>query len=220
MAGPPQVEVRVLRVFCGEGGTDGNALGVVLDGGTVAADDRQALAAHLGYAETVFVDDAASGRIAIYTPEVQLSFAGHPSVGTAWLLARAGYEVDALRPPAAEVPVRVEGETAFACARADWCPPFELEQHADAATVDALQPAAAGWIYAWAWIDEDAGRVRARCFVPEAGVAEDEATGSAAVRLCAELGRPLEISQGRGSVIRAEPVGDGMIEIGGLVVED
>ena len=37
--------------------------------------------------------------------------------------------------------------------------------------------------YAWAWIDEDAGTLRARCFVEEAGIAEDEATGAAAIVL-------------------------------------
>jgi predicted PhzF superfamily epimerase YddE/YHI9 len=77
-----------------------------------------------------------------------------------------------------------------------------------------------GEVYVWAWIDEDAGTVRARCFVPELGVTEDEATGSAALPLCAQLGRPIEVRQGKGSVIHARPVGDGMVEIGGLVVED
>lgn len=219
MVKPPRVEVRVLRVFCGEGGTEGNPLGVVLDGGAVARDDRQAMARHLGYSETVFVDDPAQGRIQIFTPEVQMKFAGHPSVGTAWILACEGYEIDALRPPAGKVPVRFEDGTPFIAGRPEWAPPFELAQHGGAAEVDAL-PAEGGLIYAWAWIDEEAGLVRARSFVAEAGIAEDEATGAAAVRLCASLGRPIEIHQGRGSVIHARPIEDGMVEIGGVVVED
>ena len=56
--------------------------------------------------------------------------------------------------------------------------------------------------YAWAWIDEAAGTIRARSFVPAAGIAEDEATGSAALALCARLGRPIAIHQGHGSVLR------------------
>ena len=115
MAKPPQVEVRVPRVFCDEAGSFGNPLGVVMDGPAVVADDRQALARHLGYSETVFVDDAPSGRIAIYTPEVELPFAGHPCVGTAWMLRDAGFEVGALRPPAGKVDVRFEGETTWIC---------------------------------------------------------------------------------------------------------
>jgi predicted PhzF superfamily epimerase YddE/YHI9 len=220
MAGPPEIRVRVPRVFCDEDGGHGNELGVVLEGGTVPSGDRQALARHLNYAETVFVDDAARGRIQINTPEVELPFAGHPSVGTAWLLAREGHEIDVLRPPAGEVPIRREGELTWVAARPEWCPPWTLRQLDSAAEVDAHPRIRAGELYIWAWIDEAAGLVRARCFVPEAGIVEDEATGSAALPLCAQLGRPIEVRQGKGSVIRARPLDDGMIEIGGRVVED
>jgi predicted PhzF superfamily epimerase YddE/YHI9 len=52
------------------------------------------------------------------------------------------------------------------------------------------------------------------------GIFEDEATGAAAVRLTAKLGRPVEIRQGRGSIIHARPAGDGRVEISGRVVLD
>jgi predicted PhzF superfamily epimerase YddE/YHI9 len=220
MAGPPEIRVRVPRVFCGPGGVHGNPLGIVLDGASVPPDDRQALARHLGYSETVFVDDADRGRIQINTPEVELPFAGHPSVGTAWLLAREGHEVSVLRPPAGEVPVRIDGETTWVAARPEWCPRWELRQLGSPEEVEASPVLREGEVYVWAWIDEGAGTVRARCFVPELGVTEDEATGSAALPLCAQLGRPIEVRQGKGSVIHARPAGDGMVEIGGLVVED
>ena len=209
----------MLRVFCGEGGSGGNELGVVLDGRAVEPDDRQALAAQLGYAETVFVDDAAQGRIAIHTPAVELPFAGHPAVGTAWLLRRERGEIDALRTAAGKVAVRFEDGEAFVTARPEWCPPFQLEQLEDAAAVGAHPGVEVGHLYIWAWLDERRGLVRARAFVPEVGVPEDEATGSAALRLCAELGREVEVHQGRGSLIRARPLGDGFVEIGGVVVE-
>jgi predicted PhzF superfamily epimerase YddE/YHI9 len=217
--GPAEIEVRVPRVFCAADGSFGNPLGVVRDGPAVPAGDRQALARHLGYSETVFVDDAASGLIAIYTPEVELPFAGHPSVGTAWMLLADGIELDALRPPAGTVPVRGDGELTWVAARPEWCPDWELVEYGSAAEIDALPVHTEGFRYAWAWMDEDAGLVRARCFVPEVGVAEDEATGSAALPLSAELGRAIEVRQGRGSVIHARPIGDGMVEIGGRVVE-
>jgi predicted PhzF superfamily epimerase YddE/YHI9 len=218
-SGPAEIEVRVPRVFCAADGSFGNPLGVVRDGPAVPADDRQALARHLGYSETVFVDDAASGLIAIYTPEVELPFAGHPSVGTAWMLLAEGIELDALRPPAGTVPVRGDGELTWVAAQPEWCPDWELVEYGSAAEIDALPVHTEGFRYAWAWMDEDAGLVRARCFVPEVGVAEDEATGSAALPLSAELGRAIEVRQGRGSVIQARPIGDGMVEIGGRVVE-
>ena len=48
---------------------------------------------------------------------------------------------------------------------------------------------------------------------------EDEATGAAAVRMGEMLGRPLEIHQGKGSVIHVRPGPDGTVEIGGRVVD-
>lgn len=220
---PVPLEVSVLRVFCGEGGNGGNPLGVVLDGAAVPALDRQLLAGHLGYSETVFVDDRESGRVEIYTPEVKLPFAGHPVVGTGWLLRQRGSDAEALQTEAGEVGLRFEpGRDDFCAAsgQADWCPPFELIEHGSPAEVDALAPGGEGWRYEWAWIDEGAGAIRARCFVDEAGIPEDEATGSAALRLCAELGREITVHQGRGSVIEARPLDDGLVEIGGIVVRD
>jgi len=76
----------VLRVFCGPRGGYGNELGVVRDGSVIPdGRDRQALAAKLGFSETVFVDDPERGVIDIYTPSTRLPFAGHPCVGAAWL---------------------------------------------------------------------------------------------------------------------------------------
>ena len=73
---------------------------------------------------------------------------------------------------------------------------------------------------AWAWIDEPAGPVRARVFPVRYGIAEDEATGAAALRLCAQLERALDIHQGRASRIAARPAPDGYVEIGGRSVLD
>ena len=90
------------------------------------------------------------------------------------------------------------------------------------ADVDALDgaPGGEGWAYCWAWEDEEAGRVRARSFVTGGGIAEDEATGSAALALCAQLGRPIQIRQGQGSEIFARPLDDGFTEVGGRSVAD
>ncbi|HEU4944039.1 MAG TPA: PhzF family phenazine biosynthesis protein, partial [Solirubrobacterales bacterium] len=86
-------ELHVLRVFVNEDREWGNALGVFVDGSAVAADERQPIAAELGFSETVFVEGRSEGRMRIYTPRVELPFAGHPTVGTAWLLAREGRPV-------------------------------------------------------------------------------------------------------------------------------
>jgi predicted PhzF superfamily epimerase YddE/YHI9 len=208
--------LHVLRVFVNEDGEWGNPLGVFLAGDAVPEAERQGVAAELGFSETVFVEDRDSGRIRIFTPEVELPFAGHPTVGAAWLLAREGSPVDLLRTPAGGVAVRRAGAETYIAARPEWAPPFEYRQLGTPAEVRALDPEAlAANTYAWTWIDEAAGTVRARSFVPEAGIAEDEATGSAAIGLCARLGRPLVIHQGNGSVLRCLPLGSGLVEVGG-----
>jgi predicted PhzF superfamily epimerase YddE/YHI9 len=209
--------LHVLRVFCAADGTGGNELGVFLDGGEVGEPERQGVALRLGFAETVFVDDAPRGVVRIFTPEVELGFAGHPLVGTAWLLGREGVEVDVLRPPHGEVPVRFDGEFTAIVAEPGWGPSFDFQELGSAAEVDAFAGAGPRNLSAWAWLDEPEGVLRSRVFVPEAGVPEDEATGSAALRLAAALGRSIEIRQGRGSVLFARPLAEGLAEVGGRV---
>jgi predicted PhzF superfamily epimerase YddE/YHI9 len=218
----------VLRVFCGPGGGYGNELGVVRDGSRIPdRDDRQAFAAKLGFSETVFVDDPERGVIDIYTPTLRLPFAGHPCVGTAWLLA-----VPELLTPAGAVGARLDGEFSWIEARPEWAPPRTLRQYATAAEVDDLPVPPPGersemgvppdevWggIYAWAWEDEPAGRIRARAFPGrDDGIEEDEATGAAALLLTDRLGRALNITQGAGSQILTAPQPHGWVEVGGRV---
>jgi predicted PhzF superfamily epimerase YddE/YHI9 len=215
-------DLHVLRVFTTPSGERGNELGVFLRGHEVPETERQAVAADLGFAETVFVDDSERAEMRIFAPEVEMPFAGHPSVGTAWLLREEAGEVAVLRPPAGELRVRYESEIVWVAARAEWSPPFEYIERPSAADVDALTgaPGGEGWAYCWAWDDEEAGRIRARSFVAEAGIAEDEATGSAALALCAQLARPIQIRQGRGSEIFARPLDEGFTEVGGRCVSD
>ena len=215
--------LHVLRVFCDEAGEWGNPLGVFLDGAEIAPERRQAVAAELGFSETVYVDDAARGEIRIFTPGLELEFAGHPTVGTAWLLAQEGVECEVLRPPAGEIAVRREGELTYVAARAEWSPPWELIELGGPAEVEALDGPPGGRedeIYLWAWADEEAGVVRSRCFSLADGVGEDEATGSAAIMLAAALDRALTIHQGQGSLLHATPLGECRAEVGGRVVLD
>lgn len=212
----------MLRVFCGPDGRHGNQLGVVLDGDAVAArQDRQTVAARLGFSETVFVDDIDEGLVDIYTPSVRLPFAGHPLVGTSWLLSWLNASPAVLQPPAGAVSTWQDGELTWVRGRAEWAPGRRVQQYASAGEVDSLPcpPTGDGWLYAWAWQDEVAGVVRARGF-PRRGdaIVEDEATGAAAIVLTAELRRALDIKQGKGSQILTRPGPDNTIEVGGRVV--
>jgi predicted PhzF superfamily epimerase YddE/YHI9 len=214
--------LHVLRVFTAPGGRGGNPLGVFLDGSEVPQEERQAVAAQLGFSETAFVDNRATGRMQIFTPATELDFAGHPTVGTAWLLRRDGTPVEALNLPAGEVRVRYLGELTAVRVHPDWAPAFNHYELGSPQEVDALDGPPEGDEIgaAWAWEDEAAGKVRSRVFAIAYGIFEDEATGAAAVRLGAKLGRAIEIRQGFGSLIHAKPLEDGRVEISGRVVLD
>jgi predicted PhzF superfamily epimerase YddE/YHI9 len=208
--------LHTLRVFLGAGGAGGNPLGVVLAGADVPPAERQAVAADLGFSETVFVDDRASGALRIHTPTVELPLAGHPLVGTAWLLAHEGTPVDTLRPPAGDVPTWRDGELTWISGRPESGPGYDLAQLDSIAAVDAFAvPGGDAMVAVWAWEDEAAGRLRARVFPNGIGIDEDEATGAAALQFGALLGRELTIRQGEGSELHVRPGGDGTVAVGG-----
>lgn len=212
--------LHILRVFLGPDGGGGNPLGVFLDGAAIAPERRQTVALDLGFSETVFVEavDRDAARIAIFTPGAELPFAGHPTVGTSWLLAQLGTPVRTLRVRAGEVVTWQDGPLSWIRARAAWVHQFERRQLAGVAEVDALTPVPLGdpGFYAWAWEDEAAGRLRSRYFPTEFGIVEDEATGAAAVVMGDSIGRPLTIRQGVGSelIVRPDPPA-GTVDVGG-----
>ena len=211
---------HLLNVFTAGDGSYGNPLGVFIDGASVPADARQRVAAELGYSETVFVDDPAAGKLRIFTPANELPLAGHPLVGSAWLIARERGSCEMLRPPAGEVPTWQDGDLRWIRARAEWAPQMELREYDSVADVETLEgpPDGLGFADCWAWIDQAAGVLRARVFAPAHGIPEDEATGAAAIRMGAFLARPLEIHQGKGSVLHARPGPGGTVDVGGRVV--
>ncbi len=210
-----------MRVFTDENGDHGNLLGIV-DGGAVPAEERQAVAALLNYSETVFVDDAETGTIRIFTPASELPFAGHPTVGTAWWLRQRGHAAEFLTIPPGRLEVARDGAVTSIRARPEWAPQFTWHDLDTPAEVLAAEPAeyGQGTHYVWAWQDEEAGRLRSRMFAPALGVIEDEATGAAAVRITARLQRDLDITQGRGSRISTVYDPDGWVTVGGRVAAE
>jgi len=217
-------EVHIVRVFTDEQRMHGNPLGVVLDTTGLSDERRQAIATELNFSETVFVDDLEQAQLRIFTPAREIPLAGHPLVGTAWLLSQVlGRTVTTLRPlRAANVDTWLEDGVTWIRARYADAPPWQFLQLATPAGVDALAvpPAPEYDLHEfWAWIDEAKGHVRARVFAGSYDIPEDEATGSGALRLIELLRRPLVISQGRGSVIYARPSpNEALGEVGGRVV--
>lgn len=224
------IDVTVLRVFTDSNGDFGNPLGVV-DAGRVALTARQRLAGQLGYSETVFVDlpDAGSGtaHATIYTPRTELPFAGHPTVGAAWWLRENGTPINTLQVPAGVVQVGYragsDGDSTVISARSEWAPEFAIhefdsvDQLLDADPADYPDDASH---YLWAWIDRSAGSLRSRVFAANLGVPEDEATGSAAMRITDYLSHDLRIAQGKGSVIETKWNAEGWVGLAGRVVND
>ena len=83
------VPYEVVRVFTNKG-KNGNGLAVFLKGHGLKKKTMQAIAKKLGFSETAFVfeptDKSADYRVRFFTPEVELPFAGHPSLGTLFVL--------------------------------------------------------------------------------------------------------------------------------------
>ena len=90
----------------------GNQLAVFTDAREIPEEQLQPLAREINFSETVFVYPAAGdghARIRIFTPALELPFAGHPVLGTAFVLA-GPLQLDELwlETGAGVIPVRLE----------------------------------------------------------------------------------------------------------------
>ncbi|MCC5903498.1 MAG: PhzF family phenazine biosynthesis protein [Halomonas sp.] len=117
-------EYYLLDVFTDQPFT-GNPLAVFLEADELTTSTMQALANELNLAETVFLS-AANGPnhypMRIFTPTEELPFAGHPTVGTAQLLAQLNLvsptQTLVLQPPIGELAVNYEqGRATFTTAQ-------------------------------------------------------------------------------------------------------
>jgi trans-2,3-dihydro-3-hydroxyanthranilate isomerase len=86
-------QVRIVDVFT-EKALAGNQLAVVLDGRDLSTDVMQRIAREMNFSETTFVlpaeNPAHAAKVRIFNPVVEMKFAGHPTIGTAWVLADEG----------------------------------------------------------------------------------------------------------------------------------
>jgi trans-2,3-dihydro-3-hydroxyanthranilate isomerase len=100
----------VADVFC-DLPLHGNPVAVFLDGGGLSGETMQRAARELNLSETVFLlpgDDGIDARVRIFTPGVELPFAGHPVLGTAFILAaRSGADAVTLQTGSGPVLIRL-----------------------------------------------------------------------------------------------------------------
>src|ERR1700684_4009579 len=96
----PQLQRRYITVdVFTDRAFGGNPLAVVIDAGGLTTAQMQAIATEFNYSETTFVlpprDAAHDAEVRIFTVRSEIPFAGHPNVGTAFVLA-----MQAAKPPA------------------------------------------------------------------------------------------------------------------------
>jgi trans-2,3-dihydro-3-hydroxyanthranilate isomerase len=81
---------------------EGNPVAVVLDAEGLSTEQMQRIAAEFCYSETTFVlpprDPEHTAWVRIFTPSREIPFAGHPNIGTAFVLARQAAEAGAALP--------------------------------------------------------------------------------------------------------------------------
>ncbi|MFL5759908.1 MAG: PhzF family phenazine biosynthesis protein [Thermomicrobiales bacterium] len=108
-----QVDVFTDRVF------GGNPLAVFPDGQGLSTEEMQAIAREMNLSETTFVLPATrsdcTAKVRIFTPGIELPFAGHPTIGTSYVLSTLGQLPEGANDIALEegigpVPVTIEGE--------------------------------------------------------------------------------------------------------------
>src|SRR5215471_3467786 len=107
----PPIRYVICDVFTHRALT-GNQLAVFTDARALDAELMQALAREMGFSESTFILPPEAGghaRVRIFTPEREMPFAGHPTLGTAFVIGESTQlDVIRLETGAGVVPVRLE----------------------------------------------------------------------------------------------------------------
>ncbi len=203
----------------------GNQLAVFTDAREIPEDVLQPLAREINFSETVFVlpSDEGHARIRIFTPTTELPFAGHPILGSAFVLGGPlQLEEIRLETGVGVVPVRLERDgPRIVFGRMEQpvptVEPFAREAELLAALgverselpVEVYDNGvrhvyACDEVLGFNCIAGSGSHWKTRMFIPGGGISEDPATGSAAGPLAVHLarygriafGEEIEISQG------------------------
>jgi trans-2,3-dihydro-3-hydroxyanthranilate isomerase len=92
----------------------GNQLAAVFPDKVLSQAEMQSIAREFNFSETIFLDvSKAIPSIRIFTPKSELPFAGHPTVGAAWLLNHLGFQFSSLDVPKGNVKISVNAHEAL-----------------------------------------------------------------------------------------------------------
>lgn len=110
----PSLAFRIVNVFTRNGGAlTGNPLCVFENGEPLDTGTMQALARQFNLSETTFIlpSSVATARVRIFTPDYEMPFAGHPTLGTAFVCRALGKGGDAIKleMQAGLIPVNAQG---------------------------------------------------------------------------------------------------------------
>lgn len=110
----PGLNFRIVNVFTlGRGKLTGNPLCVFEDGQGLDGATMQALARQFNLSETTFIlpSTTANAHVRIFTPSYEMPFAGHPTLGTAYVCRELGLGGEQLRlqMQAGIIPVEADG---------------------------------------------------------------------------------------------------------------
>ncbi|MGD0674375.1 MAG: PhzF family phenazine biosynthesis protein [Polyangiaceae bacterium] len=95
---PRSFRFRLVNVFAEDSAWSGNALAVIEDARDLSDEEMQAISLQFNLSETAFVlpSKVASACVRIFTPSFEMPFAGHPTLGTAHVVAEMRSPSDAL----------------------------------------------------------------------------------------------------------------------------
>src|SRR5216110_3502901 len=110
-----QLRYRTLNVFTAGGARlSGNPLAVVEDGSGLDPAQMQAIARQMNLSETTFIlpSKRAAALVRIFTPNYEMPFAGHPTLGTAHVVraVRGAGDAVTLEMKAGVIPVTAHGD--------------------------------------------------------------------------------------------------------------
>jgi trans-2,3-dihydro-3-hydroxyanthranilate isomerase len=118
---PRSLRFRLVNVFAEDSCWSGNALAVIEDAHDLSDEEMQAIALQFNLSETTFVlpSAVATARVRIFTPSFEMPFAGHPTLGTAYVVSklRSAREAVTLEMKAGTIAVEREGDTWTLCAK-------------------------------------------------------------------------------------------------------
>lgn len=216
------IDLYEATVFANADGEYGDKHGIIIDeAGTLNASARLTIAANLGYAETIFINDSKSSDISFFAQTKEIPFAGTAALAAAGFLENMnGSYLVHLNSQGKTIPVTHEDGIIRIEANISIMPDWNFIQASSVSELEGYTTEITSTLehtMVWAWEDESRGLIRARTFAADWLLPEVEANGSGSMRLAHTLRKDICVVHGSGSEIFAKPMVGNMASLGGVV---